>query len=296
MAPSAATAASRHRTSSWVRAIVARAVTACGHPPFGEEPGRAHHDERVGIREGIERAGRTGSSASPGPVPRGRRRWPAAARVPPPVRRARATSAHGEGAEAGQRAECGAWTSGSGSSRPAACDLDAARSDRLRSPGAGGGLRRGLWWRVPWQDHRSPNRVWPTCTTNASGEAEAIPTRPGPGAPRDVRRRRRWPLVLRDRACSSWRRWWSSAAGTSTTTPSPRAMPRPWRRSSRCRPSSTTRSPGTSSSPTSGQAAHRPDLPPGALLLVGQPGRPGGANCSGPQPRRTNWRRRASWR
>ena len=51
MAPSAATAASRQRASSWPVAVAASAGTAARSLPLGHEPGGVDDDERVGITQ-----------------------------------------------------------------------------------------------------------------------------------------------------------------------------------------------------------------------------------------------------
>ena len=175
IAPKAATAASRQRTSSCASGDRGELRDAGGHPAFGEEPGRTHHDQRIGIRERVEERGVQRSSASPDHAPTARHRWPGAARVPPRRAGAWVISRHGEDAETGERPERRGLDVGIGVAQAGPSDRDAARVSGRDHPPPAEGSGAACVRRVPWQDHRSPNRVWPTSRRIPPGRPRSSP-------------------------------------------------------------------------------------------------------------------------
>ena len=90
---------------------------------------------------------------------------------------------HREGAERAERPERRGLDVGVGVvAAPAPPDLDVGRRDRLRSPGAGGGLRRGSA-AGSVAGSSLTNSSMADITTNTAGEAELIPPRRAPARP-----------------------------------------------------------------------------------------------------------------
>ena len=198
MAPSAATAASRQRTSSWPRGDVGQRGDGRARPAV--RPGTRPRPPRP---EGRDRPGRR--SAAPYKR-RARARTahrergiggPAPHRAPARCARAWATSATVRAPRRASAPSAAACTSGSASPSPrrarsASPACPAAMTRRRR--GRRRGLRRGFRGRII--GHRI--RVWPTSTRIHAGEADghpptiaARPRRDAPRAPALARRPRR---------------------------------------------------------------------------------------------------------